>query len=198
MPKNVVYWKWEEAFMKYGFGDGDDSQTENVADFIRGFGYHVEINPNGMHNPSITSITQEGKECLTDNFRENGSGWQEWKIRGSIYKSRDLILKLNQEFPAPGSEPKISQPYHARVLVPNHLNNLDFSYRSSEYAPYVILAESDDLLTNEAIDKQWIKFRAQYSTDPDFGDFIDYLENTGTYICCNVNVTGIWSPPDET
>ena len=43
MPREVIEWEWEEAFDKFGFGDGDGwNGTDSVAEFIQGKGYEVE------------------------------------------------------------------------------------------------------------------------------------------------------------
>ena len=65
MPKSICkvcegpyYWKWEDAFKKFGFGDGDGQvQTEIVADVLRAAGYQVTTSRWGMHNEVIDSIT---------------------------------------------------------------------------------------------------------------------------------------------
>src|SRR5690606_11796613 len=51
------HWSWEEAFDKFGFGDGDDLvMTEAVADALRRHGYAVTVTQWGMHNAIITEI----------------------------------------------------------------------------------------------------------------------------------------------
>lgn len=50
-------WQWEDAFDKFGFGDGDGLvMTEHVAEALRKAGYTVEVEPWGCHNVVITSI----------------------------------------------------------------------------------------------------------------------------------------------
>ena len=57
MPTEIITWSWEEAFDKFGFGDGDGIvMTHIVADVLGKFGYNVTITPWGMHNDIITSI----------------------------------------------------------------------------------------------------------------------------------------------
>ncbi len=59
------YWEWEEAFDKFGFGDGDGVvQTWRVADALEEAGYLVQITPWGMHNTVITSILRGGVELM--------------------------------------------------------------------------------------------------------------------------------------
>lgn len=61
-----ITWSWEEAFDKFGFGDGDGLvMTEHVADALRKAGYAVEVEPWGMHNVTISSIKSEsGQELI--------------------------------------------------------------------------------------------------------------------------------------
>lgn len=61
-----IHWSWEEAFDKFGFGDGDGVvMTEHVADALRAAGYDVKVEPWGCHNITIASIkTKKGKELI--------------------------------------------------------------------------------------------------------------------------------------
>lgn len=63
---NTVDWTWDEAFDKFGFGDGDGIvMTEHVADVLRAHGYLVEVASWGMHNVTIASIkTRKGAEII--------------------------------------------------------------------------------------------------------------------------------------
>lgn len=63
------YWEWEEAFNKFGFGDGDALvMTDLVAKVLREAGYEVTVERWGVHNTVITSITQAGAEQIPDDF----------------------------------------------------------------------------------------------------------------------------------
>ena len=58
-------WDWEEAFYKFGFGDGDGIiMTEHVADIIRKAGYSVETSGWYLHNIVIGSIKQGDVELI--------------------------------------------------------------------------------------------------------------------------------------
>ena len=58
MPREVIEWEWEEAFDKFGFGDGDGwNGTEIVADFIESLGYGVVCDQWGIHNYMIMDLT---------------------------------------------------------------------------------------------------------------------------------------------
>jgi hypothetical protein len=63
---NTVDWTWDEAFDKFGFGDGDGIvMTEHVADALRAHGYVVEVQGWGIHNVTIASIkTEKSKEQI--------------------------------------------------------------------------------------------------------------------------------------
>ena len=59
MPRQIIDaqeidWVWEEAFDKFGFGDGDGwNGTGLVAEFIEDKGYEVECDHWGIHNYMI-------------------------------------------------------------------------------------------------------------------------------------------------
>ena len=59
MPKSTcdrcggvnLYWRWEEAFDKFGFGDGDGQVMTHVVEHVlRAAGYVVSSEPWGLHN----------------------------------------------------------------------------------------------------------------------------------------------------
>ena len=58
MAKTTIRWNWDEAFSKFGFGDGDGefNGTAEVATFIRSKGYEVECDSWGMHNYMIMDV----------------------------------------------------------------------------------------------------------------------------------------------
>lgn len=59
------HWSWEDAFLKFGFGDSDGVvMTETVADILRKGGYAVECHTWGFHNTVIVSIRQGIVELL--------------------------------------------------------------------------------------------------------------------------------------
>jgi hypothetical protein len=60
-------WRWEDAFDKFGFGDGDGLvMTEQVADVLRKAGYAVTTEHWGLHNVIITSIALGGIDQIPD------------------------------------------------------------------------------------------------------------------------------------
>lgn len=68
MPKSncpicgaVHQWRWEEAFDKFGFGDGNgDVQTATVVSVLRQAGYLAVSNRWGLHNDVIDTISKSG------------------------------------------------------------------------------------------------------------------------------------------
>ena len=67
MPKTVIEWEWEEAFDKFGFGDGDGPNfTDEVAGAIQGkFGYECQLDTWGIHNFMIMSIVDpKTRQCV--------------------------------------------------------------------------------------------------------------------------------------
>lgn len=62
----AYHWKWEDAFDKFGFDDGDGQvMTDDVASVLSAAGYSVVAEPWGLHNVVILSIkTVEGIEQI--------------------------------------------------------------------------------------------------------------------------------------
>lgn len=74
MPKCICetcggpyYWIWEDAFDKFGFGDGDGQvETGTVASVLRAAGYDVEHDVWGLHNDVIRSIKKNSVEQIPE------------------------------------------------------------------------------------------------------------------------------------
>jgi hypothetical protein len=65
MPRVYITWEWEQAFDKFGFGDGDGwNGTHEVEDEIESLGYEVECDSWGCHNYMIMDIKKDGKSIL--------------------------------------------------------------------------------------------------------------------------------------
>lgn len=46
------HWSWEDAFLKFGFGDGEAAvMTHAVAEILRKAGYAVNVVPWGLDEP---------------------------------------------------------------------------------------------------------------------------------------------------
>jgi len=59
------HWRWEEAFDKFGFNDGDGQiETNQVADVLIKAGYQTDQQMWGMHNEIIISIKRDGAEYM--------------------------------------------------------------------------------------------------------------------------------------
>lgn len=62
---NDYLWKWEEAFDKFGFMDGDGQvETYQVSDVLIEAGYDVKVDQWGLHNTVIISIKKDNKEFI--------------------------------------------------------------------------------------------------------------------------------------
>lgn len=92
-----TYWSWEEAFDKFGFGDGDGIvMTDHVANALRAKGYIVKVEPWGCHNVTIPSITTEtGEEQIPDDIV---CGYDDPRE----YLPKAIVELLDQAFPDNG------------------------------------------------------------------------------------------------
>ncbi len=90
-------WSWEEAFDKFGFGDGDGLvMTEHVAIALRTAGYVVMAEPWGCHNITISSIkTKSGEEQIADDIVDGYDNPRE-------YLPKAIVELLDQAFPDNG------------------------------------------------------------------------------------------------
>ena len=88
------HWSWEEAFDKFGFGDGDGIvMTEHVANALRTRGYDVTAEPWGCHNVTICSIkTKKGRELIPETAN---CGYDEPRD----YLPKHIVTLLDQAFP---------------------------------------------------------------------------------------------------
>lgn len=79
MPKTIITWEWEEAFSKFGFGDGDMwNGTHEVEGEIESLGYDVECDTWGIHNYMIVDIKKDGKSILFPEDHPTGDNLDEW------------------------------------------------------------------------------------------------------------------------
>ena len=87
------YWSWEEAFDKFGFGDGDDLiMTEVVAEVLRRQGYKVETNHAGLHNAIIIDISRAGASLIPNDVAR---GYDDPRK----YLPEDIVVLLDDAFP---------------------------------------------------------------------------------------------------
>lgn len=91
---DVSTWTWEEAFDKFGFGDGDgDIMTWTVAKALQDEGYYVEVQPWGLHNTIINVITKDGEHKIPyDNITLGYDNPRE-------YLPKEVIEILDKKFP---------------------------------------------------------------------------------------------------
>lgn len=110
MPSTVIRWSWEEAFDKYGFGDGDSwNGTDHVYPIIdRMDNYNTHVDSWGIHNYMIMDIidNETDKSIL---FSENPetNGWRQ-----------DVYDRIK----ARGGDPKEDYGYlDPRLYLPKHI-----------------------------------------------------------------------------
>ena len=79
MPKVIISWEWEEAFSKFGFGDGDGwNGTHEVVGEIESLGYECDTENWGCHNYMIFDIKKDGKSILFPEPNLIGSNLDHW------------------------------------------------------------------------------------------------------------------------
>ena len=98
MPKKVIEWFWEEAFDKFGFGDGDGLvMTGEVMDSINRAGYTVWADSPGVHNYYIIEIADtDGTVIWSDSIEGVDLGYT--NPREVLPKS--LVEHLDKELPS--------------------------------------------------------------------------------------------------
>lgn len=87
-------WTWEEAFEKFGFGDGDGMvMTDVVADVLRDAGYECITEEWGFHNTVIVSIKKQDLELIPrDNISFGYDSARE-------YLPDEIVQLLDKELP---------------------------------------------------------------------------------------------------
>lgn len=89
-------WKWEEAFEKFGFGDGEGQvETYAVEVVLTDAGYKVNAEPWGIHNVVIQSIRKDGREFMPDEDSEFEVGYAD----PHDYLPPEIIELLDRELP---------------------------------------------------------------------------------------------------
>tara|TARA_R110000744_G_scaffold369812_1_gene480228 strand:+ start:7 stop:300 length:294 start_codon:yes stop_codon:yes gene_type:complete len=92
--KTIVYWEWEEAFYKFGFGDGDGHNfTDVVEDLLTNLGWKVDSDSYGCHNYMIFDLTGPNGEKPMSRHEIGYDCPRE-------YLPIKLIQALDREFPA--------------------------------------------------------------------------------------------------
>ena len=90
-------WNWEEAFAKFGFGDGDGQvETWQVEAALREGGYETQSSGLGLHNTVIVSIRKDGTELIPHaRFRFGYEDPREYLLP-------EIIALLDKRFPGDG------------------------------------------------------------------------------------------------
>lgn len=91
---NEHSWKWEEAFEKFGFGDGAAAfLTDEVCTALNNAGYWTQTEAWGIHNTVITSIKNpEGREFIECEGRSLGYDCPRTYLPADIIKVLDKAL----------------------------------------------------------------------------------------------------------
>ena len=95
--KTEIYWEWEEAFSKFGFGDGDGPNfTHLVVDFIDSLGYEAFGKDWGLHNYMIVKILdKDGNDIMKQSKREIEIGYDDPRD----YLPSKIVKALDENFP---------------------------------------------------------------------------------------------------
>jgi len=100
MPEYIQTWTWEEAFYKFGFGDGDDwVGTSLIAQFLEKLGYEVDYDSWGCHNVCISELSKNGVSLLPEEYPEDDEKRMGYADPND-YLPDDLVQKLNNYFDA--------------------------------------------------------------------------------------------------
>jgi hypothetical protein len=94
-------WCWEEAFCKFGFGDGDHRiETPQVEDVLVEAGYTVVSQQWGFHNVIIISIEKDGQEFMPVLHPDYVIGYDDPRD----YLPKEITELLDARLPAEGAE----------------------------------------------------------------------------------------------
>ena len=97
MPTTTIVWEWDEAFDKFGFGDGDGPvMTDEVVDALRMHGYDCVVDFWGMHNTVIWKITKDDEVVFdSDNVGEYEFGYDSARL----FLPEAIVKILDEAFP---------------------------------------------------------------------------------------------------
>lgn len=91
---HTYHWCWEEAFDKFGFGDGDGQiETWRVRAALEKAGYVVDELEWGLHNTIIYSIRKDGIQLIDV---EVNVGYDDPRR----YLPAEIVTLLDEAFPA--------------------------------------------------------------------------------------------------
>ena len=98
MPQYIINWRWEEAFDKFGFEDGDGTIfTDDVANYLQNIGYNLITEGWGCHNTIIVSVSKDGVAQIPENAN---LGYD----CPRSYLPAKIIKALDKRFPENGEE----------------------------------------------------------------------------------------------
>ncbi len=95
MPKTVLTWTWEEAFQKFGFNDGNNSQTFRVQKVLEAAGYGCDEASGGWHNNVICGLSKEMGAVWAEETCEDVD--DDAKLRASL--PPEVVALLDTAFP---------------------------------------------------------------------------------------------------
>ena len=102
MPTVEVHWTWQEAFDKFGFGDGDGlNMTDEVAGAIQAKWPELEVRCEtwGMHNYMIMGIYDRASGASVYNKHpDEGGEWQVGYDDPEVYLPAKIVKFLNTTF----------------------------------------------------------------------------------------------------
>lgn len=91
-----IVWSWTEAFLKFGFMDGDGLvETWQVEGVLTEAGYEVTVEPWGIHNLVITSIKKAGVELIPHGNPAVTFGYDDPRA----YLPQEIVTLLDCELP---------------------------------------------------------------------------------------------------
>jgi len=91
-----IRWSWTEAFLKFGFMDGDGLiETWEVEGVLVEAGYEVSVATWGMHNCVITSIKKAGVELIPHHDPAVRVGYDDPRC----YLPQEIVTLLDQKLP---------------------------------------------------------------------------------------------------
>ena len=111
MPRVIITWEWEDAFSKFGFGDGDGwNGTHEVVGEIESLGYECETENWGCHNYMIFDIKKDGKSILFPEGKEHGEHLDDWLPEVEQRIKSDWAHKNHVPKPLGYEEPRLYLP----------------------------------------------------------------------------------------
>ena len=152
MPRYIQEWTWMEAFDKFGFGDGEDTNhTQEVVDVLKAAGY--VCNPaGGMHNYYMDSLKKDGQVWepnLSDGFIE-----QMDENRPRTWLPGEVVDLLDKAFPDKLVIRVGTDPF-CLTLTPTEF-----------YELYKLVKDSNTAVSSAAMLSLWSEVQRVYADHP--------------------------------